>query len=171
MKKVIIALFSLSVILTGCSAQSGSTSNSKYGEQAIQMEKVTNKDNSNLEQNKDRQAIRKLNKQQNYGMVHKDVKLLRQITSKNAKFIHMDGVVQSRNSWINSVKTGFMTYYSGKTKSMAIELRGNTAKVIVHNEVTARINGTRGTWTLRSENNLRKVKGNWIITRSQSFSE
>lgn len=171
MKKTMIVLFGLSIVLSGLSVQSENDVNAQSNESLIKIEKIKSSNDKSSQQKKDRQAIRRLNKQQNYGMVHKDVKLLRQITSKNAKFIHMDGVVQSRDSWINSVKTGSMRYYSGKTKSMKINLHGNTAKVIVHNEVTARINGSRGTWTLRSENNLKKINGNWIITRSQAFSE
>ncbi|MEW2857212.1 nuclear transport factor 2 family protein [Lactiplantibacillus paraplantarum] len=170
MKKIMMVLVSSGLMLTSCTApmQSGQPANNQSKAEVSQRsssKKLTST------QEKDRQAIKKLNQQQNSGMVHKDVKLLRKITAKKAKFIHMDGVVQSRDSWINSVKTGSMTYYSGKTKSMTIELHGQTAKAIVHNEVTARINGTRGTWTLRSENNLKKRHGQWLITRSQSFSE
>lgn len=169
MKKMMIVLLSLGLILTACTTQTQSEQSANSQSESEVSQRNSRKLTST--QKKDRQAIKKLNQQQNYGMVHKNVKLLRKITTKKAKFIHMDGVVQSRDSWINSVKTGSMTYYSGKTKSMTIKLHGRTAKAIVHNEVTARINGTRGTWTLRSENNLKKIHGQWLITRSQSFSE
>lgn len=170
MKRIWAVVAVSGILLAGCGAHSNAQSANDQHRQTGSVTRLTNRASSSTAK-RDRKAIKKLNRQQNYGMVHKDVQLLRQITVKGAKFIHMDGVVQTRDGWIKSVKTGSMTYYSGKTKSMTIQLHGNRAKAIVHNEVTARINGMRGTWTLRSENQLRKIQGHWKITRSQSYSE
>lgn len=116
----------------------------------------------------DEQQVAQVVRQQVQGMINDDQELLRQVIAPKAQFIHITGKVQSRDEWLEQIKRGRMHYYDSKEVLFQASVEGDTALVIMRNELDARIYGFRNVWQLQSRVELQKRNDQWLITRSEA---
>lgn len=101
--------------------------------------------------------------------INKDLNILNEILADNYVLIHMTGMKQSKQDYINSVKNGELKYYESKHESIDIIINGNKAKVIGKTKTLASPFGmSKSWWKLRQDLIVEKIDGNWLIVKSQA---
>lgn len=117
----------------------------------------------------DREQIEGLYHDMYRAMVAKDRDELERVHDPSFVLIHMTGMRQSREAYIDSIMDGTLNYYSEKTRSMDIAVSGDTARMLGHSVVTAAVfGGGRHTWRLALDFDLKRTDGEWKFTRSQA---
>ena len=113
----------------------------------------------------DREQIEKLYRDMYSAMVSKNRKELMRIHDESFVLMHMTGMRQSRDVYINSIMDGTLNYYSEQTESLDIIINGNTASMLGHSRVTAAVfGGGKHTWRLALRFELKKIDGRWKLT-------
>ena len=101
------------------------------------------------------------------GMIAKDDTVLRDVLDDSFVLVHMTGMRQSREEFINAVLDGTLNYYSAEHEYMPVEINGDTAVLIGQSYVAAAVfGGGRSNWRLQQKCSFKKVDGTWKITRS-----
>ena len=101
------------------------------------------------------------------GMIAKDEELLCDVLDNSFVLVHMTGMHQSKTEFINSVLNGTLNYYSAKHENFLVELSGDSAVLTGQSYVSAAVfGGGRSNWHLEQKCSLKKVNGEWKITRS-----
>lgn len=107
-------------------------------------------------------------RQQIQALIDQDFDKLKQMISPDAVFEHITGVTQTRDDWLAQVKLGRMQYFNSREEAIDVSIDGDTAIVISHNQLTARIYGMRQTWALATTTTLIKQQGVWLIIKTKS---
>ena len=101
------------------------------------------------------------------GMITKDEAILRDVLDDSFVLVHMTGMRQSREEFINAILDGTLNYYSAGHEHMPVEINGDTAVLTGQSYVAATVfGGGRSNWRLQQKCSLKKVDGAWKITRS-----
>ena len=101
------------------------------------------------------------------GMIAKDETVLRDVLDDSFVLVHMTGMRQSREEFINAVLDGTLNYYFAEHESMPVEINGDTAVLTGQSYVAAAVfGGGRSNWRLQQKCSLKKIDGLWNITRS-----
>lgn len=96
------------------------------------------------------------------GMVKKDRTVLSEVLAPSFELMHMTGMKQSKDEFIEAVMDGTLNYYSAGHEKVQVQLAGETASLIGDSAVEAAVfGGGRGTWKLRLTTKLVKTDGNW----------
>ena len=83
--------------------------------------------------------------------------------------IHMTGHGQPRKEYLAEIAAGVLNYYSVDTDALEITVFGDTARMIGRSRVNAAVyGGSRHTWRLQMDSQLRKIDGKWKITLSKA---
>ena len=115
----------------------------------------------------DMERIRNAYERMYEGMVAKDGEILRGVLDDSFVLVHMTGMRQSKDDFIKAVLNGTLNYYSAKHENMPVEINGDTAVLIGQSYVVAAVfGGGRSNWCLQQECSMKKVRGEWKITRS-----
>ena len=115
----------------------------------------------------DEQQIRNAYIRMYDGMIAKDEAALREALDDSFVLVHMTGMRQSREEFINAVLDGTLNYYSAEHENMPVEINGDTAVLTGQSYVAAAVfGGGRSNWRLQQKCSLKKVDGAWKITRS-----
>lgn len=117
---------------------------------------------------KEEQAVAKVVHQQIEGMLNQNLDLLNKIIADDAKLTHITGAVQTKDEWLNQIKSGRMKYISNHEVLFQVDVLGDSAEVISRNELEARIFGFRNTWPLQTKTKLAKRNGQWQIVASEA---
>ncbi len=100
-------------------------------------------------------------------MITKDEAILRDVLDDSFVLVHMTGMRQSREEFINAILDGTLNYYSAEHEHMPVEINGDTAVLTGQSYVAATVfGGGRSNWRLQQKCSLKKVDGAWKITRS-----
>jgi ketosteroid isomerase-like protein len=117
----------------------------------------------------DRETIRELYRQYWRYMINKDIDGLRGLMSNDYVLMHMTGVRQSGETFLNGLKDGTFNYYSADHDSIEVNVNGDTAIMIGKSRVAAAVYGGRkSSWKLRGDFTLRKINGAWRFTSSKA---
>ena len=101
------------------------------------------------------------------GMITKDEAILRDVLDDSFVLVHMTGMRQSREEFINAILDGTLNYYSAEHEHMPVEINGDTAVLTGQSYVAATVfGGGRSNWRLQQKCSFKKVDGAWKITRS-----
>ena len=101
------------------------------------------------------------------GMITKDEAILRDVLDDSFVLVHMTGMRQSREEFINAILDGTLNYYSAEHEHMPVEINGDTAVLTGQSYVAATVfGGGRSNWRLQQKCSFKKVDGTWKITRS-----
>ena len=101
------------------------------------------------------------------GMITKDEAILRDVLDDSFVLVHMTGMRQSREEFINAVLDGTLNYYSAEHEHMHVEIITDTAVLTGQSYVAAAVfGGGRSNWRLKQKCSFKKVDGTWKITRS-----
>lgn len=114
------------------------------------------------------QAVAQVVHQQVQGMLDQDLPLLDAVIAPDATFRHITGEVQSKTDWLQQIKRGRMHYFGSHEVLFQVVVTGNQARVVMRNELDARIYGFRNTWPLESRMTLTKGPRGWQIVDSQA---
>ena len=117
----------------------------------------------------DREAIRDLYRRYWQYMIEKNVAELRGLMSDDYVLMHMTGIRQSRDTFLNGLADGTFNYYSADHDSIDVTVNGDTAAMIGKSRVTAAVySGRKSSWKLRGDFTLRKENGVWRMTGSKA---
>lgn len=88
------------------------------------------------------------------------------------ELVHMTGMSQSKNDFIQAVLNGTLNYYSAKHQSVGIKIEtDNTARLDGKSIVDAAVfGGGKHTWRLRQKMSLIKRSGKWLIKKSVALT-
>ena len=101
------------------------------------------------------------------GMVTKNEPLLREVLDDSFVLVHMTGMNQSKEDFIEAVMNGTLNYFSGEHESLSVNVRGDMAFMTGRSKVVAAVfGGGQHTWRLQQKCILKKSNGSWKITRS-----
>ena len=113
----------------------------------------------------DRERIVQLYKKMYTAMVNKDRAELDRIHDESFVLVHMTGMRQSKQDYINAIMDGTLNYYSAAHEDMQLEINGDTAVLVGRSRVTAAVfGGGKHTWRLQLRFQLVKNNGEWRFT-------
>lgn len=114
------------------------------------------------------EKLRDLYRQMYQAMIRKDRGTLEEILDPNFVLIHMTGMRQPKEVFINAVEDGTLNYYTEETDSADVTISGETATLIGKSRVNAAVfGGGRHTWRLEQDLTCRKSEdGKWMIAKS-----
>ena len=101
------------------------------------------------------------------GMIAKDENVLRDVLDDSFVLVHMTGMKQPKEEFIQAVLNETLNYFSAEHEHMPVEISGDTAILIGQSYVAAAVfGGGRSNWHLQQKCNMKKIGDKWKITRS-----
>jgi uncharacterized protein (TIGR02246 family) len=117
----------------------------------------------------DRQQIEQLYSEMYRAMVEKDSATLDRVHADEFVLVHMTGMRQSKEEYINAILDGTLNYYSASHEQLDIAIDGDRATLTGRSRVTAAVfGGGRGTWRLQLRFQLTKRDGRWQLTEARA---
>ena len=110
----------------------------------------------------DKEQIIQLYKDMYTAMVNKDRAELERVHDEGFVLVHMTGMRQSKQDYINAIMDGTLNYYSAGHKNMQAEIKGDTAVLVGRSRVTAAVfGGGKHSWRLQLRFQLVKKNSDW----------
>ena len=110
----------------------------------------------------DKEQIIQLYKEMYTAMVNKDRAELERVHDDSFVLVHMTGMRQPKEVYINSIMDGTLNYYSAEHEDIQVEVNGDTAVLIGRSRVNAAVfGGGKHTWRLQLRFQLVKKNGEW----------
>ena len=95
-------------------------------------------------------------------MINKDRTELERVHDNSFVLIHMTGMRQSKQEYINAIIAGTLNYYSVEHDDIKVEINGNTAVLTGKSKVNAAVfGGGKHTWRLQLRLQLVKKDNGW----------
>ena len=117
----------------------------------------------------DNEIIARLYADMYVAMVNKDRKELERVHAPDFYLLHMTGMKQSRETYIESIMNGTLNYYSEKTEELDIRIEGDCAVLTGKSRVTAAVfGGGKSTWRLKLTFTLKKANDEWRFTSAKA---
>ncbi|MCC8058310.1 nuclear transport factor 2 family protein [Cloacibacillus sp.] len=102
-------------------------------------------------------------------MIAKDAEGLSLLLDESFVLIHMTGVRQSKQEFIDAVMDGALNYYTGDHQKSPIEVNGTIARMTGRTIVDAAVyGGARHTWRLQQQIKLVKKGERWLMTEAMA---
>ena len=102
-------------------------------------------------------------------MINKDAEGLRSLMAYDYYLMHMTGVKQSAETFLEGLLDGTFNYYSADHDAIDVKVTGDTAVMVGKSKVLAAVyGGGRNRWRLRGDFTLRKENGTWKFTSSKA---
>ena len=118
-------------------------------------------------QTTDKQAIEQLYELMYSAMIEKDSATLGSVIADDFVLVHMTGMRQTKQQYINAIADGTLNYYSCQTEQLAVDIDGDRATLTGRSRVLAAVyGGGKHTWRLQLTFRLRKQDGRWQFTYS-----
>ena len=115
----------------------------------------------------EKEQIRNAYKKMYDGMIAKDEAVLREVLDESFVLVHMTGMRQTKEAFIKAVQDGTLNYYSAVHENLPVEVNCDTAVLTGQSYVAAAVfGGGRSNWHLQQKCSLKRVNGEWKITRS-----
>ena len=113
----------------------------------------------------DKEQIIQLYKEMYSAMINKDRAVLERVHDDSFVLVHMTGMKQPKDVYINSIMDGTLNYYSASHEDMQVEVNGDTAVLTGKSRVTAAVfGGGKHTWQLKLRFQLVKKNDEWYFT-------
>ena len=117
----------------------------------------------------DKQQIEQLYHEMYQAMVEKDTATLNRVHADDFVLVHMTGMRQSKQQYINAIADGTLNYFSATHEQIDIVIDRDAATLTGRSRVTAAVfGGGRHTWPLQLRFKLVKHDGHWQFTESQA---
>lgn len=101
--------------------------------------------------------------------IKKDKNTLLDILSDDYILVHMTGMHQSREQYIDSVLSGKLKYFESKHESIEVNINEDTATIIGKTKTLASPFGMpKSWWRLRQDLEVKKINNEWKITKSKA---
>ena len=102
-------------------------------------------------------------------MIEKNADGLRDMMADDYVLMHMTGVRQSAETFLQGLLDGTFNYYFAEHDDIEVRVAGNTAKMTGKSLVSAAVHGGgKHTWRLQGNFTLRKENGRWRFTSSRA---
>ncbi len=102
-------------------------------------------------------------------MVEKDTATLDRIHAPEFVLVHMTGMRQTKQAYIQAIADGTLNYYSAEHQQMDVSVNNDRATLQGRSRVTAAVfGGGRHTWPLQLTFQLVKRDGHWLFTQSRA---
>ena len=119
----------------------------------------------------DKELVRKLYIDLCEASINKDLIKLGEILSDEYGLVHMTGMKQTKEDYLDSVKSGELSYFESKHESIDVNINGDDATIIGKTKTLASPFGTsRSWWNLRQDLKAKKIDGKWILMYSKASS-
>lgn len=103
------------------------------------------------------------------GMIDKDSHTLSEILDNSFVLVHMTGMRQSKEAFIQAVEDSTLNYYSADHQRMDVNVYDSRAELIGQSRVNAAVfGGGRNTWRLQLKLKLDQTAGAWKITEARA---
>ena len=117
----------------------------------------------------EKDTIREMYRKYWHCMITKNADGLRDLMADDYYLLHMTGVKQSAEVFLNGLLDGTFNYYSADHDSIEVSLNGDHAIMTGRSRVMAAVYGGRKSrWRLQGDFTLRKENGNWKFTSSKA---
>ena len=117
----------------------------------------------------DQEQITKLYHDMYRAMVQKDRAELERVHDESFFLLHMTGMRQSKQVYIDSIMNGTLNYYSEDTDRLVIQVNGSKAVMTGRSRVNAAVfGGGKHTWRLQLRFDLVKRPDGWKLTSAQA---
>ena len=117
----------------------------------------------------DKEQIIALYYQMYQAMVEKDTTTLNRIHAPEFVLVHMTGMRQSKQAYIQAIADGTLNYYSAEHEQMDLTINKEHATLQGRSRVSAAVfGGGRHTWPLQLTFQLVKRNGHWLFTESRA---
>ena len=121
-----------------------------------------NIDNSNL--SLEEEIILNRYKELEQAMIDKDIDKLNKIVKEGTTFTHMSGKTQSKNEYLEDIRSGALDYQSYTIENPRVTIDGNTAILKARVTLTANAYGAQGTYPFNISAYFEKIDGEWLYT-------
>ncbi len=102
-------------------------------------------------------------------MVEKDTSTLDRIHAPEFVLVHMTGMRQSKQAYIQAIADGTLNYYSAEHEQLDVTVNNERATLQGRSRVSAAVfGGGRHTWRLQLTFQLVKRNGHWLFTESRA---
>ncbi len=102
-------------------------------------------------------------------MVEKDTATLNRIHAPEFVLVHMTGMRQSKQAYIQAIADGTLNYYSAEHEQMDLTINNEHATLQGRSRVSAAVfGGGRHTWPLQLTFQLVKRNGHWLFAESRA---
>ena len=119
----------------------------------------------------DKELVRKLYIDLCEASINKDLIKLGEILSDDYVLVHMTGMKQTKEDYLESVKSGELSYFESKHESIDVNVNGDDATIIGKTKTLASPFGTsKSWWNLRQDLKAKKIDGKWILMYSKASS-
>lgn len=110
----------------------------------------------------DKEQIIQLYQEMYTAMINKDRAALERVHDDSFVLVHMTGMRQTKQEYINAITDGTLNYYFAEHDDILAEINGDTAVLTGRSKVTAAVfGGGRRTWRLQLRFQLVKNNGEW----------
>lgn len=117
----------------------------------------------------DREAVEACYRRMYQGMVEKDEPILREVLAPEFVLVHMTGMRQPLEVFIQSVQDGTLNYSSARHQKITVQLDGDHGKLTGQSLVHAAVfGGGWHTWRLQLLCRLAKQNGKWQMTEARA---
>ena len=117
----------------------------------------------------DQDQITKLYHDMYRAMVQKDRAELERVHDESFVLLHMTGMRQSKQVYIDSIMNGTLNYYTEETEQLDIQVNGDRAFMTGRSRVNAAVfGGGKHTWRLQLKFDLIKRPDGWKLTSAQA---
>ncbi len=115
----------------------------------------------------EKNLITKVYKKMYDAMIAKDGDGLNEVLDDSFVLIHMTGMRQSKQAFIQAVLNRTLNYYSAVHENISVEINQNTAILTGQSYVSAAVfGGGKSNWRLQQKCRLKKSGDEWKITES-----
>ena len=110
----------------------------------------------------DKEQIIQLYKEMYTAMVNRNRAELERVHDDSFVLVHMTGMRQSKQEYINAIMDSTLNYYSAEHEYMQVEIKDDSAVLIGRSKVAAAVfGGGKHTWRLQLRFQLVKKNGEW----------
>ena len=97
-------------------------------------------------------------------MIDKDIGKLNKIVKEGTTFTHMSGRTQTKEEYLEDIRSGALDYQSYTIENPKVTIDGNIAVLKARVTLTARAYGAQGTYPFNISAYFEKVDGEWLYT-------
>ena len=117
----------------------------------------------------DKEQIIALYHQMYQAMVEKDTVTLDDLHAPEFVLVHMTGMRQPKQAYIQAIADGTLNYFSAEHEQMDVTINDDHATLQGRSRVSAAVfGGSRHTWPLQLTFQLVKRDGRWLFTESKA---
>ena len=117
----------------------------------------------------DKAQIEDCYRQMYKGMVEKDRRILSEVLDDSFFLVHMTGMRQPKEAFIQAVEDGTLNYFSAGHQHIGVKIQDHQAELIGQSMVNAAVfGGGRHTWRLQLKLKLIQRDDGWKITEARA---